>query len=305
MNNILNILLKHYNQFISGNEFAKQLGISRSAVNKSINKLRKAGYPIHASTKKGYCLLNNDILTESQIQSFLTYTHSVEVLESIPSTNTYLKNNPIENHIVIAKTQTNGRGRLNRSFYSEKDHGLYFSFCIKPNCTIYESLQYTILASVAVYNAVKKLYDIDLHLKWVNDLIYHNKKVGGILCEGEIEVNSQYLNYLIIGIGININVHQFPNELNSIAENLNIQINRNALIAEIINQFDYYFINQAPFIDIYRSRSNVLNKEVNIITSKESYIASVIDIKDNGFLVVKKDNQIIELNSGEITLRVR
>ncbi len=307
MNKILKILLQNKNQFISGTTLGSQLGISRAAINKSIKKLQLEGHQILTSTKKGYCYLNHDLLIEQEIFERLNYPHTIKVLDEIDSTNTYLKQNPLENHVIVARNQTQGRGRQNRLFYSEKDTGLYFSFMIKPNCSIFESLKYTLLSSVAVLLALQKLYQINIDLKWVNDLYLNNKKIGGILCEGEIEINSSQLNYLVVGIGINLSTSHFPSELSNIATSIqnetNIKIDRNDLLVEIINIFDHYYHNQIDFMDIYKKHSSVLHQEITVFHNHTSYHAYVKDILDNGSLLIIKDGKEFELNSAEITIR--
>lgn len=307
MNKLLKILIKNKNNYISGNELGIQLGISRAMIHKSINKLKKEGHLIVSSTKKGYCYLNQNALLDSEILPKLHSNYTIEIFEELDSTNTYLKNSPLYHHIVIARNQTKGRGRQNRKFHSEKDCGLYFSFKIKPNCSIEESMRYTLLSSVCVLLALQKLYQIEIQLKWVNDLYLNNKKIGGILCEGEIEINSSSLNSLVIGIGINLSNTSFPEELENIATSIkketNIEVNLNDLIVEIINTFDYYNSNHIEFIELYKKHSNVLHQEITVFQNNKTYPAYVKDILSDGSLLIIKENEEIILNSAEITIR--
>lgn len=311
MKKVLDILKKHQGNFISGSEIGKELNISRMAVNKEICKLRAKGYSILSTTNRGYCLSeDNDTLELDALKSKLKNPHSIEIFKRIDSTNNYIKENikniPF-NHIVISNEQTNGRGRQSRKFFSTKDKGIYMSFFIKPNCSIEESLKLTILTSVAVFSAIKKNYSVDIKLKWVNDLILNNLKIGGILCEGEIELNNKELNSMIIGIGINVKSMEFPPELCDIATSIenhtDTKIQRINLIADIVNYFDLYFGGQEDYMKIYRDNSLLKNTPITVYQNNQSYDAIAVDVDDFGSLIIEKDNKISKLNSGEISVR--
>ena len=307
INTVLRILIDNKNQFISGKTIGDSLNISRMAVNKHISKLKEQGYNITSITNKGYCLLDDiDLLDKDEITSLLNNDHKVLVLESIDSTNNYLKQNK-EHDVVIANVQTSGRGRQDRKFFSPKNSGIYMSINVKPNCSIDKSLSITALTSIAIYQAIKNLYNLDLQIKWVNDLILNSLKVGGILCEAEVELNKLTLTQMVIGIGLNISKQEFPNELKDIAtsieNNTNKSVNRNKIIAEIINCFDELFYNNKPYFDLYKKQSNTINKQITVYQSNTSYQAKAIDIDENGCLIVQKDNEIIKLSSGEISIR--
>ena len=138
-------------------------------------------------------------------------------------------------------------------------------------------------------------------------LLWAVVKVGGILCEAEVELNKLTLTQMVIGIGLNISKQEFPNELKDIAtsieNNTNKSVNRNKIIAEIINCFDDLFYNNKPYFDLYKKQSNTINKQITVYQSNTSYQAKAIDIDENGCLIVQKDNEIIKLSSGEISIR--
>ena len=308
-NKILKILLDNKNQYISNSEISKLLNISTITVNKTINKLKQQGYNIISSSNNKYCLLDEiDILDKHVISSLISKKYNIEILDTIDSTNTYLKSNKTNyNHIVISNEQTGGRGRLNRKFFSLKNSGIYMSILVNPSCSIDQALKITALTSVAVYSAIKEQYGININIKWVNDLIINNLKVGGILCECEIELNKSTLTNMIIGIGINVKNIDFPNEIKDIATSIENhttkKISRNNLIASIINYFDLYFYNNVDYMEIYKKQSNTLNKEITVYQDNKSYDAKAIDIDNNGNLIVVTNGKQIILNSGEITIR--
>lgn len=253
-------------------------------------------------------LQNN--LNIQEIQKNLKYKHNIEIFDSIDSTNKYLKSKINEKNygtIVISNEQTNGYGKNDRQFISNKDTGIYMSILINPNCLIEESLKITILTSVAVLSAIKSVYNLDVKLKWVNDIILNDLKVGGILCESQINLNNNIIDNMIVGIGINVKEFDFPPSLKNIAtsieNNTNIKISRNELISEIINFFDLYFIDNKNYLDLYKENSYVLGKDITVIQNDRQFFAKAIDIEDNGALIVQEQEKIIKLISSDISIR--
>lgn len=253
-------------------------------------------------------LQNN--LNIQEIQKNLKYKHNIEIFDSIDSTNKYLKSKINEKNygtIVISNEQTNGYGKNDRQFISNKDTGVYMSILINPNCLIEESLKITILTSVAVLSAIKSVYNLDVKLKWVNDIILNDLKVGGILCESQINLNTNIIDNMIVGIGINVKEFDFPPSLKNIAtsieNNTNIKISRNELISEIINFFDLYFINNKNYLDLYKENSYVLGRDIKVIQNDRQFFAKAIDIDDNGSLIVQEQEKIIKLISSDISIR--
>lgn len=253
-------------------------------------------------------LQNN--LNIQEIQKNLKYKHNIEIFDSINSTNKYLKSKINEKNygtIVISNEQTNGYGKSNREFLSNKDIGIYMSILINPNCLIEESLKITILTSVAVLSAIKSVCNLDVKLKWVNDIILNDLKVGGILCESQINLNTNIIDNMIVGIGINVKEFEFPPSLKNIAtsieNNTNIKISRNELISEIINFFDLYFIDNKNYLNLYKENSYVLGKDITVIQNDRQFFAKAIDIEDNGALIVQEQEKIIKLISSDISIR--
>ena len=253
-------------------------------------------------------LQNN--LNIQEIKKNLKYKHNIEIFDSIDSTNKYLKSKINEKNygtIVISNEQTNGYGKSNREFLSNKDIGIYMSILINPNCLIEESLKITILTSVAVLSAIKSVCNLDVKLKWVNDIILNDLKVGGILCESQINLNTNIIDNMIVGIGINVKNFEFPPSLKNIAtsieNNTNIKISRNELISEIINFFDLYFIEKTNYINLYRENSYVLGKDIKVIQNDRQFFAKAIDIDNNGSLIVQEQEKIIKLISSDISIR--
>lgn len=340
---VLKILEENKGCTISGEEIANQLQISRAAIWKAIQELRKEGYTINAITNKGYCLsLGNNVLSVQGILPYLNCQNSVDrihVYKTLESTNLTAKkmalDGAVPGTVVIAETQTKGRGRMGRSFFSPADSGIYMSMILRPSVNLAKSVLITTAASVAVCKSIEKVTGISCQIKWVNDIYMNDKKVCGILTEAVTDFETGHIEYIILGIGINFNTAKadFPNELankaGSLFQEASIKtttttkglhpdmISRNQLIAEIINHVLEMneTLESRDFLADYKGRSLVLGKEIRIIQSGASEVdhnhdmapeATAIDIDSDGGLVVQyKDGTIATLNSGEISIRVK
>lgn len=233
----------------------------------------------------------------------LTGLTDVLVLEEIDSTNTFLKNCAFkkeEGALVIAKRQTKGRGRLSRTFVSEKN-GLYMSFLLKPDGRDISFI--TPIAAVAVYRAIKKYTEYLPKIKWVNDIFVNNRKVSGILTESVFSGND--IKYLVVGIGVNL--VKPPNDLDASIKDIAGYLFKekisfgNEFASEIINQFfDLY--HNGGFLEDYRNNSLLWGKKVTYIKDGVTFEAFVEGIDENCNLIVNQNGKKIKLFTGEITL---
>lgn len=250
-----------------------------------------------------------DIISPLEINKNLQKDIEILYFEEIDSTNNYIKRNPDSPEFltVIANSQTSGKGRMNRSFHSPQNSGIYMSILLKPKLKAENSVLITAAAAVAVSLAIESLCPQDTKIKWVNDIFINNKKVCGILTEGSLNPDGSF-NYAVLGIGINAYMpkNDFPDEIKDIAgavfnkkqENL-----KNRLISQIINNFLKYYndLEKRDFLSVYRQKSLVLGKEITAPNGK----ALAIDIDDNCHLLVEYKNGEKEyLSSGEISIGV-
>lgn len=297
---------------VSGENMAEKLHLSRTAVWKAIKALQNEGHEILAKPKEGYSLLKKSINFNTQSIINLLDSHiksDVFVFDTIDSTNIYAKKIAEENAkdwtLIIAKNQSAGRGRFERNFYSPQG-GLYMSFIIHPKIKLEDINLITMNVALAVCNAVKKYFNLDLGIKWVNDLFLNDKKVVGILTEAAIDFESKTFKYIVVGIGINLKLTDVPVELAELITDINVDddFDKNLLVAEIVNSFYKNLSkNKKELAQEYRSKSIVLNEEVLIFGNYNGQ-AKVIDITDDGeLLVITSDQQKLKLNSGEISLR--
>lgn len=312
-NKILSLLLQSQGEFVSGQQIADQLQVSRVSISKHIRSLRDNGIEIEAVPNKGYRLAASlDLLDGPTIENGLHPFYHVEVVSSVASTNDELKKKAdhlSEGTVLIADHQSAGRGRNGRSFYSPEHSGIYLSIFLRPAFSLDTALKLTAAASLAVVDSLEKNYDIHPTIKWVNDVLIEHKKVTGILCEAGFEMNSSRMDYMIVGIGINVHSYTMPPELQSIAgcvEDFSTHTcKRNQIIQDLLNSFYTYYstMEDNTFLPSYKSHSCLIGKEVTVMEGKSAYQAIVVDIDDQARLIVKKGQKILPLSSGEIHIR--
>lgn len=316
-NNVLQILEYNKGKIISGTEIAKKLNVSRNAVWKAINLLKNDGYKIESVYNKGYVLLNNNnILSVESIKKYLKFPAKIEVLETVDSTNNYLKNlanSGTEGTVVVAKQQTGGKGRLGRSFFSPDNSGVYFSILLKPKISIEKSVLITTAAAVSVAEAIDEISGNTSQIKWVNDVFVNNKKVCGILTEASFDLESQGLQFAVLGIGINVfkPKQDFPEDIKATAgavfkeREISSDI-KSKIITKVIDKFfDYYkTLEELKFLDIYRKKSLITGKNIFVIKNGTKIKAKALRITDScGLEVEYEDGKSEILNSGEVSVR--
>ena len=317
---VLKVLEENKGRTVSGAEIAKTLNLSRTSIWKAINLLRDDGYTINAVTNKGYSLEDNtDIISKEGISLYLNKDFSnvdIYIYKTTSSTNEVAKKLALSGAkhgtVVISEEQTQGKGRMGRSFYSPANTGIYMSIILRPTLTAMDSVLITTSSSVAICDAIHKVTGIECQIKWINDIYINNKKIGGILTEASTNFESGTIDYLILGIGINFNnpKDDFPDNLKEIAGSLykgnSNGINRNMLCAEILNNILSIIpkIKDYDFISEYKKRSIILNQEIMYIRGGIYSKGKAIDINNDGSLVIKHDDGSIKiLNSGEVSIR--
>ena len=244
------------------------------------------------------------------------WAEHLHIEECLPSTNQTLKtlasNGAAEGTTVIAREQTAGRGRLGRSFYSQKDTGLYFSCLLRPQCVPQELMHLTCAVGVAVCSAIEKAAGVLPQIKWINDLVLGRKKLGGILTELSIDPQTGLVDYAIIGIGINCLQPSFPEELSQIATSLFMKTQKPcsparvaAYLIEELERLSKALISQKDsYMNRYRDLCVTLGKEVKVITGEKSYEATATGIGEDGCLIVQlPDGGQRTVSSGEASVR--
>lgn len=314
---ILN-LLKNATEFISGEDISRQLGISRTAVWKYINSLRDEGYIIDSITNKGYKLTEcPDILDSNIINDGLNINFvgkKIEILKTVDSTNEEIKRRAAKNAesglIIASDEQTAGKGRLGRT-WKTNNGGIHFTVLIRPELSPADISSVTLASGYAVCLAIRKYTGCDAKIKWPNDIIINNKKVCGILTE--MAAQSDRLDFVAIGIGINVNHTDFPDEIKSKATSLFLEtgkkIDRNDFFRCVINYLDKVlssFLVSVSLDDIqsFKKLCATIGKKVKVNRNNKIIEGTAIDITSIGELVIcDNDGKEILINSGEVTVQ--
>lgn len=315
---ILDILL-NADDFISGQEISEKLGVSRQAVWKSINALKEKGYEIQSVTNRGYRLVSSpDYLNESSLKSHLKNKiigKNLIVLDSVNSTNDYLKklgNEGCENGTVVAaREQTKGKGRLGRTWQTKKDDGIAFSVLLRPSVAPSEVSAITPLAGLAVCKAIREYTKLDCVIKWPNDIIVGRKKLVGILTEMSAEFDA--VEYVITGIGINVDHTSFPEEIAFKATSLLLEtgrhIDKNEFLACVLEHLENEFVKNnleltPTALSEYTDLCATVGRSVTFQRGTRRISGMAVGVSEHGELkVMMSDGTISLVNSGEVTVQ--
>ncbi len=310
-NKILDIL-KFANGYISGESISERLGISRAAVWKHIKSLRENGCEIQSVTNRGYRLVSSpDMITESGIQNGLNTEfigRNIFYYDETDTTNERAKANSSapDGSVFIAEVQTHGKGSRGKGWTSPKGTGIWHSILLKPDIAPMEVSQITLVAGLAVCKAV----GLDAKIKWPNDIVIGSKKLCGILTEMSAEMDM--VNYVVCGIGVNVNMESFDSEIAHRATSMYIESGkkycRNEIIAKLLNSFEYYYEKFLEggldaILDEYKRNCVTIGKEVSVIFKKETVRGKAVDVDRGGALIVETIDGVIHVNSGEVSVR--
>ncbi|HEM5122724.1 TPA: bifunctional biotin--[acetyl-CoA-carboxylase] ligase/biotin operon repressor BirA [Streptococcus suis] len=300
------LLLKEKDDYISGEDLAQILGISRTSVWKAIRQLEAHGLTIEAARNRGYKLAEGDLLLPDLIAEELQLP--VHMKADSDSTQLDAKQGIELGHsspaLYLAPHQNKAKGRFGRPFYASKSGGIYMSLRLSPNVPFLEFKPYTILAAAAVVKAIQSLCDLDVQIKWVNDIYLGQKKVAGILTEAISSMENQRVTDVIIGVGINVHIDDFPKELRQSAGNLfddQPPFTRNQLITAIWKAF--LETDDKELITLYKEKSLVVGQQVSFVENQVEFRGTAIAVTDTGNLVIQLDNGKAKIiSSGEISL---
>lgn len=314
-------LLRDREGYLSGEELSRELGLSRAAVWKAVEALRKDGYAIEARTGLGYRLTAApDALTEREVRRFLgqpgVLGRELHCLETIDSTNTYAKKLAMsgapDGTVVIANDQTAGRGRMGRTFQSPKDKGIYLSVLLRPEMEPQRLMPVTAMAGIAVADAVEAVCGVRPGLKWPNDPVIGNKKLCGILTEMSLEGETGRVQYLVLGIGINVGQADLTEDVAAIATSLSAYlgrpVSRPQLAAALIKELEKLYEtlkggDLSRYLAAYRRDCVNLGKTVQLL-GEDREVVTAVDIDGEFGLVVRtEDGREKTVRSGEVSVR--
>ena len=320
---ILELLRKAGEAYMSGEEIAGKLGVSRTAVWKHVKELREAGYKIKSRSRSGYTLEETpDCLLPGEIKNGLRTRFvgkDIVFFEEVDSTNRVAKQlaqkGAAAGAVVVAEAQGKGRGRLERPYFSPAGKGIWFSVILRPHILPQEAPKCTLLAAVAVAMAMKR-FGLKAEIKWPNDILHEGKKLTGILTEMSAELDR--VNYIVIGTGVNVNMEEkdFPEELRGKATSLAImkgeKLPRVAFFQAVLEALDELCTvleeeGFAPIVARWREYAVTLGQDVHVIgaTGRGSFDGRAVDIDEEGALLVETADGVRRVLAGDVSIRPR
>ncbi len=312
-------LLQDATDFVSGQEISERFGVSRTAVWKAIRQLEAEGYVIEAVRNKGYRMTNQpDLLTKEMIENQIHTEWAgkqLMVFEETDSTNNQAKKlaeeGAVQGLLVVSDCQTAGKGRRGRSWASKAGEGIFMTLLLKPDIAPGNASMLTLVMALAVRAGIAKVTGIDTQIKWPNDIVCDGKKVCGILTEMSAQID--YINYIVIGIGINVSNKSFPDELADTATSLylitGVSISRAKLIAEIMAEFEKYYAlylqtqDLSGLVNEYNSHLVNRGRRVRVLDPRKEYTGVAQGINQVGELLVQTKDGMAHVSSGEVSVR--
>ncbi len=327
---ILNVL-RNSDGYVSGQALCNMLGVSRTAVWKVINQLKEEGYVIEAVQNKGYHITKYpDILTAGEIMSQLGNVdigeaagiiRKVVYYDETDSTNNEAKraaekDNAEAGTLYITESQTGGRGRRGRNWVSPAGSGIWMSLLLRPDIAPASASMLTIVAAMAVQEAIHTVliedgHDAECRIKWPNDIVLNKKKICGILTEMSAEMD--YIHYVVIGMGINVNTTEFDDSIKETASSLYLEtgshLKRSRIVAAFSESFAKYYDtfvktqNLAGLKEDYNAMLVNKDSEVKAIYADKEIAGKALGINDEGELIIKTDEGEKIIRTGEVSVR--
>lgn len=312
-------VLKETDGYVSGQELCERFGVSRTAIWKAINMLKERGYEIESVTNKGYRIISEpDIMDADEIKSIWkakTLGEEIRYLDVIDSTNTMAKALAEEGYpsgtLVVADQQTAGKGRRGREWESPKDCGIFMTMMLKPDIVPNNASMLTLVAALAQAKALAEITGEDVRIKWPNDIVLNGKKIVGILTE--MSAQFDYINHIVIGIGINVNNTSFPESIQDMATSLFLEtgkhFKRSEIIARTWEYFEEYYELFLETEDLsalqkeYNAMLVNMHKGVKVLDPKEPFEGKAMGITKNGELIVDTWESRKLVSSGEVSVR--
>ena len=312
-------MLRDTDGYVSGQELCNKFGVSRTAIWKVINQLKEAGYEIEAAQNKGYHLIAApDVMTEAELESLKnTQWAGCEIycFDSIDSTNTKAKELAEAGHpsgtLVVADQQTLGRGRRGRSWESPAGTGIFMTLMLKPDINPNNASMLTLVAAMATARAITEVTGKAAQIKWPNDIVMNGKKVVGILTE--MSAQFDYINHIVVGIGINVHNEEFPEEIAKTASSLLLEcghrIHRASLIEAFLEEFERLYavyLETEDMSGLQKEYDSLLvnrGRQVRVLDPKEPFEGKAMGITKKGELIVDTWESRKLVSSGEVSVR--
>ena len=313
-------LLKETDGYISGQELCEKFGVSRTAIWKVINQLKEEGYEIEAVRNKGYILKGSaDVLSKEELESTIHTKWAganVVFFEETVSTNNEIRSlaeqGAPHGTLAVAEQQLGGKGRRGRVWTSPAGVGIWMSMLLRPQIDPLAASMLTLVMALAAKKGIEISTGLKSEIKWPNDLVLNKKKICGILTEMSTE--DECIRYVITGIGINVNIDEFPGELAETATSLKLEkgenIRRSPVISAVAEAFEEYYdifletCDMSILKEEYNRELANTNREVMVLDPKGQYEGTALGIDNEGSLLVKKkDGTVASVISGEVSVR--
>jgi BirA family biotin operon repressor/biotin-[acetyl-CoA-carboxylase] ligase len=301
---ILRLLRENASAFLSGEEIAQRLKVTRTTVWKRVKHLRTQSYVIEASTRSGYRLIRSpDLLTPSEIKPFLKtkkFGRVIHYFQTVDSTNSKAYQLALggakEGELVIAESQESGRGRLGRHWFSPPFLNLYLSVILRPGIPPQQASVITLMAAVATADAIRKFTGILPLIKWPNDILLRGRKVAGLLNEIHSEIDR--IHFIILGMGVNLNVDgkMFPKEVRTPATSLKEEtgqtVSRKAFLQLLLQELEGWYTifvkeGAAVILKAWRDQAQIKGRRVKIHSFGETLVGVAVDVDSDGALILE------------------
>jgi len=313
-------LLRERRDYVSGQELCEQFGVSRTAVWKAIGQLKKEGYDIEAVQNKGYRLLSEEeVFGQNELESRMDTKWAgcrVAFYDELPSTNLQAKldaeNGAPQGTLIVADMQTSGRGRRGRAWNSPAGINSYFTLILKPDFPVETASMVTLVMGLAVAEGIRKNCGVEAGIKWPNDIVVNGKKICGMLAEMSVE--RDFIHYIVMGVGINVGLQEFPPEIVETATCLEREcghrVPRAALIADVMKEFETYydiFLKTGGLAELMEHYNSLLvnkGREVRVLTPGAEFQGVSQGINEAGELLVERpDGTVARVYAGEVSVR--
>ncbi len=317
---LLRWLKAHTGQWVSGERISRQLGISRTAIWKHIKTLKQEGHEIDSAPKRGYCLTRSADRMDAEeirasLQTRIMGRSDIAVFEATDSTNQQAKtlatNGAAEGTLVVADTQTHGRGRRRRTWFSPPGHNIYASIILRPPMAPAQAPQITLMTAVAAARTLIETAGLAATIKWPNDILVHGKKIAGILTEISTEMDQ--VDYVVVGMGINVHTtrEQMPRDIAATATSVDLEtdqrLSRTELLCALLQHFETCYRQLlregfVPIMDQWRQLTDIIGSRVYVDVLQSRYTGVVQEVDDDGVLVLKDDQgRIRRIFSGDVS----
>ncbi|HEX9103500.1 MAG TPA: biotin--[acetyl-CoA-carboxylase] ligase [Polyangia bacterium] len=311
------LALLRADEFVSGEAIAAALGITRAAVAKRVGELRKRGFLVAAAPRRGYRLdavpdaLTTDVVAPRLTTAWLgrAWRHLVRVESTNDEAAAWARAGAPAGAVVVADEQTRGRGRLGRRWHSPPGASLYLSAVLRPPLPPHRVPPLTLAAGVAVAEALVS-FDVVPALKWPNDVQLDGKKVAGILTE--MSADFDRVHHVVVGIGVNLNVPAFPDELAAIATSLLLargaEVARADFAAVLCARLEHWcdrFVadGAAPVVAAWKQHARFLGRRVQVTAGRDRMDGVAEELEDDGALRLRLDDgSAVRVVAGELTL---